>query len=156
LPTAPQFRPICAHRRSPRAAEAPPPSTQGIPVSPPLLKRSKVSSCGEQLPHALNFSCTVLLFTQSLVGVVCAVVGLHHRKLPLSSAPAPVSCPRPYLPCHPEPSCALPSVPWPAACPHPRLRRTSTVRANGATSGGDGTLTALAIGSRASIRDLAV
>jgi hypothetical protein len=50
LPLAPLFRPVRAHLHSPHAAEVPLPSTQGIPASSPLLKRSRVSSRGENPP----------------------------------------------------------------------------------------------------------
>jgi hypothetical protein len=50
-------------------------------VSPPLLKRSRVPSRGEQLRHILNFLCTALLSTQSFAGVNRAAVGLLRREL---------------------------------------------------------------------------
>jgi hypothetical protein len=64
----PLFYPIRAHRLSPRAAEAAQPSTQGLPASPSLLKRSRVPFRGEQLPHAFNLPCTALSFVQLLAG----------------------------------------------------------------------------------------
>jgi hypothetical protein len=83
-PPVPLFRAVRAHRPFHRAAGAPPPSTQGIPASLPLLKRSRVPSRGEQLPHALNFSCTALLSAQTLTGVNCAAIGLlRHEPRPL-------------------------------------------------------------------------
>jgi hypothetical protein len=62
------FRLVHTHLRSPCAAKAPPLLTQGIPVSPSLLKHSRVSSRGEQLPHALNFPCTALSSARLLAG----------------------------------------------------------------------------------------
>jgi hypothetical protein len=55
-----------------------------------------------------------------------------RRRPPLSSAPALVSCPRPCLSCHPEPSYALPSTPVALSVPVPsspaNLRRGSERR----------------------------
>jgi hypothetical protein len=68
LPLAPLFHSVRAHRLLHLAAGAPPPSTQGLPASPPLLKRSRVPSRGEKTPHALNFPCTTLSSAQLLTG----------------------------------------------------------------------------------------
>jgi hypothetical protein len=77
------FRSIRAHWPFHHAARAPSSSTQGLPASPSLLKRSRVPSRNEKLPHALNFSCTALLSAQLLPRANCAVVGLLHGPRPL-------------------------------------------------------------------------
>jgi hypothetical protein len=68
LPPTPLFRSVRAHRPSPRVAEAPMSSTHGLPASPPLLRRSRFPSRGEQLPNTLNSPCIALSSVQSLAG----------------------------------------------------------------------------------------
>jgi hypothetical protein len=111
-PLATQDTPRFAHfpsifhcSRSPdphRAAGAPSPSTQGLPVSSPLLKRSRVPSRGEQTPHALNFPFTALLSAQSLAGVELRRHWAAPSWIAPSGASAPVLCPQLSLPCHPS------------------------------------------------------
>jgi hypothetical protein len=107
---SPLVCPIHAHLLLHLAAGATPPSTRGLPASPSLLKRSRVSTQGEQLPHALNSPCVALSFAQLLVGL-----GLRRRwaappwTAP-SRAPALVSCLWLSPSCHPECARAFPSA----------------------------------------------
>jgi hypothetical protein len=58
----PLVRQVRAHRSSPRAVEAPPPSTRGVPPSSPLTRCSSVSSRGEQPACAPISLFTALVF----------------------------------------------------------------------------------------------
>jgi hypothetical protein len=98
----PLVRPVRAHRSPPRAAGAPPPSTQGVPASPLLPRCSRVSSRGEQPPCASISLFIARVFARLLVGV-----GSRRRWAtpPCSvpyGAPAPALCPRFSSPCHHE------------------------------------------------------
>jgi hypothetical protein len=68
----------------------------------------------------ISHSLPILMCNCSPQHDCAAAIPLCHRP-PTSSAFASVSCPRPRLPCQPEPSCALPSAPGPLAWPRSRL-----------------------------------
>jgi hypothetical protein len=108
FPPTSLFHPVRAHWPSPRAAEAPPSTTQGLPVSPPFLKRSRVPSRGEQLPTPLISLVLPCHPRNCSPEQVCAAARPPRCRLPLSGAPTSVSCPRLCPPCHPKPSRALP------------------------------------------------
>jgi hypothetical protein len=141
-----------------------------LPVQPkPRCRRPKASLRPRRCSSALEFPLEVSNSPMPLISHVLpcrprncspeqvrAAARPPHSRLPLSGVPTLVPRPRPCPPCHLEPSYVLPSVLWPPTCPRPRLRRTSIVGASGATTSGHGTLTALAVGSRWSIRDLTV
>jgi hypothetical protein len=67
-----------------------------------------------------------------------------HRRLPPSSAFAPVLCLRPRPSCHPELSCALLSAPGPPAWPRSRLQRGFAAESGGAAAGSQGEPTKVA------------
>jgi hypothetical protein len=151
LPPAPLFHPVHAHWRSPRAAGAPPPSTRGSPTSSSLLKRSRVSSRGEQPPVPLFPRLLRCPLRNCSPEQVSAAVGPLRRSL------------RPLVPphrCHAHDrvrrATLNPPVPFWAsqrapACSRPRLRQASAVDASGATTGNQGTWPELAVRSELSV-----
>jgi hypothetical protein len=149
----PLVRPVRAHRSSPRAVGALPPSTQGVPVSPPFPRCSSVSSRGEQPPCAPVSLFTTLVFTRLLAGV-----GPRHRWAtpPCSApsmAPAPALCPQSSLPCRHEHTQVFPQAPrappWPS--PSSPARPRHEVERRHYTHD-----RSPAVGSRTSIQDLVV
>jgi hypothetical protein len=130
----PLVRPVRAHRSSPRAVGAPPPSTRGVPASPLLPRCSSVSSRGEQPPCDPISLITALVFARLLAGV-----GPHRRwATPPCFAPfgatAPALCPQSSLPCCPDVPEYFPKSLEPRRGRPPRLRRDLTTRSSGATA----------------------
>jgi hypothetical protein len=126
---------LCSHSQDlHRAAEVPPPLTQGLPTSPPPFKHLRAPLEVSNLPMPLISHLLPWCMRNCSLEQVCAAALLLYRKPPLFSAPAPVSCPRLCPPCHPEPSRALPSVLGPPTWPRSRLRRGFTAKSCGATT----------------------
>jgi hypothetical protein len=111
FPPTPLVCPVRAHQSSPRVTGAPPPSTRGVPASPPLLRCSSVSSRGEQTPCAHISLFIALFFARFIAGVDSHRRWATPPRSAPSGAPVPALCPRSCSPCRPEHARVLPQVP---------------------------------------------
>jgi hypothetical protein len=115
-----------------RAAEAPPPSTQGLPTSPPPLKRPRALSRGKQPPHAPDFPSPTPVRVQLLTGA--------SLRRSYATPPQTATLRFPCVGVAPTTasavsSRALPSTLGPLMWPRLRLRRGFVAESGGSAAG---------------------